>query len=196
MEPLILASSSPQRKRLLEGLGIAFVVIPSKVNEEACTENNPATRSVMLAREKAQEVADRHRGRWIIGCDTLVVAPDGALLEKPVDEADARRMLEIQSGGTSIVHSGLALISPAGMVLDGLSSSDVRFKKLSDTDIDWWMQTKLWHDRSGSFQIDGPGQLMIEEIRGDWTSIVGLPVFLLGELMQQAGFPMRASEAS
>lgn len=72
-------------------------------------------------------------------------------------------------------------------MLDGLSSSDVRFRSLSDADIDWWMQTGLWKDRSGSFQIDGPGQLMIEEIRGDWSGIVGLPVFLLGRLAEELG---------
>jgi septum formation protein len=189
MEPIILASSSPQRKTLLEGLGIPFVVIPSQVNEEACTEVDPAKRAVLLAREKAQEVAGRHRGRWVIGCDTLVVAPDGTLLEKPVDEADARRMLMMQSGGASTVHSGLTVITPAGITLEGLSSSEVRFRTLSEKDIAWWMSTKLWQNRSGGFQIDGQGQLMIENIRGDWTSIVGLPVYLLGELLRAAEHP-------
>ncbi len=198
MDSIILASSSPQRKYLLEGLGVNFSVIPSLVNEEACTELDPAKRAVLLAREKAQEVADRHRGQWVIGCDTLVVAPDpsgrlrtgSTLLEKPKNEDDARRMLELQSGGTSVVHSGLALISNTGIMVDGLSSSDVTFRRLSAEDIDWWMNTKLWENRSGSFQIDGPGQLMIEEIKGDWTSIVGLPVYLLGELARKAGLKL------
>lgn len=191
-EPLILASSSPQRKTLLEGLGIPFVVIPSQVNEEACTELDPAKRAALLAREKAQEVAERHRGRWVIGCDTLVVASDGTLMEKPADDEDARRMLMLQSGRVSVVHSGLALISPAGLMEADLSSSDVRFKELSHEDIDWWIKTRLWENRSGSFQIDGPGQLMITEIRGDWTGIVGLPVFLLGELLRRMESPFDA----
>lgn len=186
MEPFILASSSPQRKRLLEGLNMEFVVIPSRVNEEACTETDPAKRAVLLAREKASEVAGLHRGRWVIGCDTLVVAPNGTLLEKPTSEQDARRMLQLQSGGTSVVHSGLALMSPAGVLESGLSTSHVTFRTLSAADIDWWMQTGLWKDRSGSFQIDGPGQMMIQEIRGDWTSIVGLPIYLLGEFLRKA----------
>lgn len=189
MEPLILASASPQRKTLLEGLGLPFVVIPSQVNEEACTETDPAKRALMLAREKAEEVSARHRGRWVIGCDTLVVAPGGALLEKPTDEADARRMLTLQSGGTSVVHSGLAVISDTGVMVDGLSSSDVRFKELTAADMDWWIRTGLWQNRSGGFQIDSLGQLMIAEIRGDWTSIVGLPVFLLGDLLRKAQHP-------
>ncbi len=188
MSSIILASASPQRKRLLEGLGIEFVVVPSQVNEEACTEQNPSKRAQMLAREKADEVAARHRGRWIVGCDTLVAAPDGTVLEKAIDDADARRMLALQSGSVSIVHSGLALVRPDGAVFDGLSSSNVHFRHLTDADIDWWIASNLWKDRSGSFQIDGPGQLMIERIEGDWTSVVGFPVFLFGKLAKEAGF--------
>lgn len=190
-EPLILASASPQRKQLLAGLGVTFVVIPSHINESACTEKNPAKRATILAREKAQEVAGRHRGRWVLGCDTLVVSADGTLLEKPVDAVDAARMLKLQSGNVSVVHSALALVSPDGEVHEGLSSSDVRFNTLSQKDIDWWINTGLWNDRSGSFQIDGPGQLMIQEIKGDWSGIVGLPVFLFGELAKKAGLGLR-----
>jgi septum formation protein len=190
MEPIILASASPQRSALLKNLGVEFVIIHSQINEAACTEKDPAKRAVMLAQEKAREVSERHRGRWIIGCDTLVVAADGTLLEKPADADDARRMLRLQSGATSVVHSGLALISPEGVMIDGLSSSDVTFKKLSEDDIGWWISTGLWKDRSGSFQIDGPGQLMIREIKGDWSGIVGLPVYLLGELASKAGLEL------
>jgi septum formation protein len=189
MESVILASASPQRKTLLEGLGVRFSVVPSRVNEEACTEMDPAKRAQLLAREKAHDVAERHRGQWIIGSDTLVVAQSGARLEKPVDEADARRMLQLHSGQTSVVHSGLALIRPDGAIFDGLSSSSVTFRVLTPEDIGWWIGTGLWKDRSGAFQIDGPGQLMIEKIEGDWTSIVGLPVYLLGRLFEQAGQP-------
>lgn len=192
MESVILASASPQRKQLLEGLGISFSVIPSQVNEEACTEMDPAKRAHLLAREKAHEVAERHRGQWVIGSDTLVVASTGERLEKPSDEHDARRMLNLQSGNTSVVHSGLALIRPDGAIFDGLSSSSVTFRSLSPEDIDWWIGTGLWEGRSGSFQIDGPGQLMIEKITGDWTSIVGLPVYLLGDLFRQAGSPINS----
>jgi septum formation protein len=69
-----------------------------------------------------------------------------------------------------------------------MSMSSVMFKCLSPSEIDWWIGTRLWEGRSGSFQIDGPGQLMIERIEGDWSSIVGLPVFLLGQLMKKAGW--------
>lgn len=189
MERLILASASPQRKTLLAGLGVAFEVIHSGVDEEAVIEPDPAKRAVTLARMKAEDVAAKNPGSWVIGCDTLVVAPDGTLLEKPADAKDAARMLKAQSGGISIVHSGLSLRSPDGKEVSGISSSSVLFRKLSDKDVEWWVKTKLWEGRSGAFQIDGPGQLMIEKIEGDWTGIVGLPVYLLGDLMRTANAP-------
>jgi septum formation protein len=183
----ILASASPQRKTLLEGLGIAFNIIPSSIEEDDHPEADPVKRSQDLARLKAQDIAAKHAKSIVIGCDTLVVAPDGTLLEKPESMEEVRSMLQLQSGGTSIVHSALCVIDKDGKLHEGLSSSSVRFKKLSDADIDWWISTKLWQGRSGAFQIDGMGQLMIERIEGDWTGVVGLPVFLLGQLLKEAG---------
>ena len=185
--PIILASSSPQRKTLLAGLGVEFTIEPSQVHEPSHPEEDPRTRALDLAQLKAKDVASRHAGCVVIGCDTLVVAPDGTLLEKPEDAEDAKRMLKLQSGGTSIVHSGLCVINADGKLVSDVSSSRVTFKKLSDADIDWWISTNQWKDRSGSFQIDGLGQMMISKLEGDWTSVVGLPVYLLGELMKKAG---------
>ncbi len=184
---LILASASPQRKQLLSGLGLAFDVIPSTVSEEDHPEGDPARRAVDLAVLKAKDVAAKNPDSWVIGCDTLVVADDGTLLEKPMDADDARRMIRLQSGRTSTVHSGLCLVGPDGTHQENISSSSVHFARLTEREIDWWIGTKLWRDRSGSFQIDGPGQLMIERIEGDWTGVVGLPVFLLGKMMRERG---------
>ncbi len=182
----ILASASPQRRALLEGLAVPFEVMASSVDECACSIADPVERARVLATLKAQEVASRSRGRWVIGCDTLVVASDGTLLEKPVDAADARRMLDLQSGSTSLVHSGLALVSPEGKLWSDVSSSSVIFKELSDNEKEWWIAGNFWKDRSGGFQIDGPGQLLIERMEGDWTGVVGFPVFLFGEMLRKA----------
>ncbi|OGJ57147.1 septum formation protein Maf [Candidatus Peribacteria bacterium RIFCSPHIGHO2_01_FULL_51_9] len=185
--PLILASASPQRKTLLEGLGLDFEVVPSSIDERDCREKNPAKRAVQLASLKAKDVAKKQSGKWIIGCDTLVEAHDGTILEKPIDALEAREMIEKQSGKTSLVHSGLSLIDPKGSEVKDLSTSSVRFKKLSTKEIDDWIGHGLWQGRSGSFQIDGLGQFLIEHIEGDWTSIVGFPVFLFGQLADKAG---------
>ncbi len=183
---LILASASPQRETLLADLGLSFEVIPSRVDEADCTEQDPARRAEFLSAFKARDVAAKHPGRVVIGCDTLVVSAEGNLLEKPRDEEDARNMIRLQSGKTSMVHSGVTVISN-GKEYSGVSSSSVTFKELSKEEEGWWIGTKLWEDRSGSFQIDGLGQLMIERIEGDWSGVVGLPVFLLGELLKKAG---------
>lgn len=191
MSRIILASASPQRKTLLAGLGVQFDVIASKVDEDAHPVTEPVQRSAELARLKAKDIAAKNPGAIVIGCDTLVVASDGTLLEKPTSPADAKRMIGLQSGKTSVVHSALCVIDAKGNAHEGISSSDVTFKKLSDKDMEWWISTGLWKDRSGAFQIDGLGQLMIADIKGDWTSIVGLPVFLLGRLMEEAGASIR-----
>ena len=188
MQRLILASMSPQRKILLQGLGVEFEVIPSSVEEDDHPESDPLQRSKDLARLKALDIAKSYPESTVIGCDTLVVASDGTLLEKPVSTEDALRMISLQSGKTSLVHSALSVVGPNGKLYESISSSSVKFKKLSEEERQWWIETGLWQGRSGGFQIDGLGQLMIERIEGDWTSIVGLPVFLLGQLLDQAGY--------
>lgn len=191
MSRLILASASPQRKMLLEGLGVEFEVVVSAVDEDAHPETDPRHRSIQLAAMKAKDVAVKNKGATVIGCDTLVVSGVGDLLEKPKDEADARRMIKAHSGDTCLVHSALCVIGADGKVHEGVSTSSVTFKSLTDTEIDWWIGTKLWQGRSGGFQIDGLGQLLISHIEGDWTSIVGLPVYLLGQLLEKAGYTIR-----
>lgn len=183
---IVLASASPQRKTLLEGLGLTFEVVPSAVDERSCAETDPVRRARVLATLKAREVAGRRPDAWVIGCDTLVVAADGTLLEKPADPDDARRMIRLQGSRTSVVHSGLTLIAPDGREHEGVSSSNVTFAELTDQDIEWWIRSGNWKDRSGSFQIDGQGQLLISRIEGDWTSVVGFPVFLFGRLCSEA----------
>lgn len=183
---LILASESPQRSSLLRGLGMNFMVVPSGLDEAACPETDPAMRAMVLAVAKAQRVCADHPGHTVIGCDTLVEASDGSILEKPVDADDARRMLLLHSGRTCTVHSGLCVARDKDH-REAVSSSSVTFASLSPSDVDWWIATGLWQSRSGAFQIDGPGQLMIERIDGDWTSIVGLPVYLLGQLLREMG---------
>ena len=184
---LILASTSPQRKTLLEGLGIGFEIVAPNVDEDIHPEKNPVARAATLARLKAEDVAMRRPGCFVIGADTLVVSPHGELLEKPADADGARRMLRGQSGGTSVVHSAMCLIDPNGQLYEGVDSSSVFFTTLTPEAIEWWIGTKLWEGRSGAFQIDGPGQLMIERIEGDWSGVVGFPVYLFGQLAMQAG---------
>jgi len=191
MKRLILASASPQRKTLLEGLGLSFDVIPSTIEEDHHPEKDPLQRSKGLARLKALDVKSSHDDAIVIGCDTLVVTEDGMLLEKPSSPDEARTMMRLQSGKTSQVHSALCVVDAKGHVHEDVSSSSVTFKNLSTEDIEWWVSTKLWEGRSGGFQIDGLGQLMISHIDGDWTGIVGLPIFTLGRLLEEADLSVK-----
>lgn len=188
----VLAPASPQRKALLEGVGIPFVVSPPETDEALCTEKDPVQRAIILARTKAQDRVKAFPDAWILGSDTLVVSKDGELLEKPKNATDARRMLSLHSGSCSLVHSTLCLLRPDGECFEGLSTSSVFFKELSEREKDWWIQTQQWKDRSGGFQIDGKGQFLISHIEGDFSSIVGLPVFLLGELLAEAGLSLES----
>ncbi len=191
MPRLILASASPQRKTLLGNLGLSFDVIPSTVDESQCTESLARKRAELLAVLKARDVSAKNPDAWVIGCDTLVVAQDGTLLEKPHHADEARTMLALLGGRVCAVHSGLCIVSPNGeKELSDVSTSLVGFKSLEQKDIDWWVASKLWEGRSGAFQIDGPGQLFIAHIEGDWTGIVGLPIYLFGELAQKMGMPL------
>ncbi len=190
MQRLILASASPQRKSLLEGLGLQCTVRPSNFDEESCDIRDPVERCRHLAAHKALAVHEKFPDSFVIGCDTLVVSANGTLLEKAPDAASARSMIGALSGTSCDVHSALSVVDPRGRHHEGISSSIVTFKKLTPQEVDWWISTNLWRDRSGSFQIDGPGQLLISRIEGDWTSVVGLPVYLLGELLRKAGYEL------
>jgi septum formation protein len=185
---LVLASASPQRKRLLEGLGLTFEVHPSSFDESTCTETDPVARAAHQAYHKALDVNERFPDSFVIGCDTLVVSEDGDLLEKAPDTEAAREMVGKLSGKTCTVHSALSVVDPDQKHHEGVCSSTVTFKKLTEKELDWWIGTNLWKDRSGSFQIDGPGQFMISHIEGDWSSVVGLPVYLLGDVLKKAGY--------
>src|SRR3989344_6700603 len=170
----ILPPRSRQRKAILEHLGVAFEIIPSPFDESTVLENNPEKRAVMLAEKKAEVIAKGHPDQWVIGVDTLVVASDGTLLEKSSDAEDARRMLRLHSGNVSTVHSGLSLQRGAECH-SALSSARVTFRTLSEKDIDWWISTELWEERSGAFQIEGEGQKLIHSLEGELDTVVGLP---------------------
>lgn len=190
MQPLILASASSGRKMLLEDLGVPFEVMPSSVDEDGHPEKDPAKRAVILARLKAEEVHARVKTRWVLGADTLVVAENGTLLEKARNEDEARAMMELHSGNTSVVHSAACLISPKGDTHEGLSSSKVHFADLSRETIDWWVRGGYWKGKSGSFEIGGKGPVIIKEIEGDWAGVVGLSLHLFGNLCKEAGYPL------
>jgi septum formation protein len=184
--PLILASQSVHRATLLRHAGLSFSVHVSAIDEEAETERRPGPRALVLAQRKAAAVAAEHADALVIGCDTVLEGPDGSLLEKPIDAADARRMLRLQSSQTSRVHTGIAL-QWGSRVVSELQTTLVTYDVLSAADIDWWMAAGEWRGCSGALKIDGVGQLLVRRLEGEWSGVVGLPLATLVRLGRQLG---------
>ena len=194
MSHLILASSSPQRKQLLEEIGVDFRMCPSTVDESSCTECEPRSRAVTLACLKARDVQKYFPNNFILGCDTLVVTQDGKLLEKPHDRDDARRMLMIQSGKVTTIHSGLCIISPRGEEHVAVDSPRVHFATFHNDDVAWWLKTQKWEGGSGAFRVEEfEKRGLIDHIEGDRSAVIGLPLVLLREMFKDFGFVVQAS---
>ena len=172
--PLILASSSPRRKSLLQELGLKFKVIPSHI-EEKNIPGDPEKNARTWAFLKAQEVAMRHQG-VIIGADTIVVL-GGKIFGKPRDEAEARRMLYQLSGHTHRVITGMALINTQNEhTISEVVESRVTFRILSEKEIDAYIATKEPMDKAGAYGIQGQGAKFIRRVQGCYTNVVGLPI--------------------
>lgn len=188
MPPLVLASTSPRRRELLGLLGLPFEVIGSGYDE---SQINPAAFAppdyvAALARGKAAEVAGRlDAGTLVIGADTTVVL-DGAFLNKPADAADAKRMLRSLSGRTHEVYTGLCLIHGPKVRTD-FAATEVTFDTLTDSVLDAYVATGEPLDKAGAYGIQGKALSFIPGIRGDYFNVVGLPLFLLGQLLTEFG---------
>lgn len=175
MQPLILASRSPRRQELLKQVNIPFETVPSDVDESRYPkESRPEQYVETLACAKADHVFKQYPGRVILGSDTVVVT-DGEILGKPRDEADAREMLKQLSGKVHSVLTGVAMISDnKRSVFHG--QADVRFYTLTDEDIQQYIDSGEPFDKAGAYGIQGLGAMLVEEIRGDYFTIVGMPI--------------------
>jgi septum formation protein len=185
MEPLVLASASPRRAEILRAVGWPFEVVPADV-DEALREGESAEEFVRrLAREKAAAVASARLFGLTLGADTTVVV-DGAILGKPRDQDEARRMLRRLSGRTHEVLTGVALVrAESGRAAIGVERTRVRFAETSDEEIAWHVATGDVLDKAGAYAVQGRAALFIEAIEGDYWNVVGLPIRLLYTLAQQ-----------
>ena len=186
MKPIILASSSPRRKRLLTEAGFTFTVDPSDFDESKVKIRNPHEMVKQLSRKKAQEVAKRHPNSIIIGADTTVFC-DGQILEKPKDEEDAKRMLKFLSGKTHSVITGITIITTEkNQEITEVEESKVTLKKLTEQEIDKYVQTGEAMDKAGAYGIqEGLSQYFTEKTEGDYTNIVGLPIQKVTALLRE-----------
>mgnify|MGYP002336227969 CR=1 FL=1 len=181
--PLLLASTSPQRRAILEQLGIPFdVVAPDYVEHDP-----PDADAVELVREhargKARSVAGAADGRPVLGVDTAVRL-GGRLYGKPADATDAERMLAELAGRTHTVVSGLCLLTPGWEAVEH-ASTDVTFRELTPRELAQHLAHGEWEGRAGAYAIQGRGAALVERIEGDYLNVVGLPAALLVRLLAE-----------
>ena len=176
-QPLLLASASPQRRAILERVGIPFTVEPSSVAEE--TDGEPRTLAALNAQRKASApVAPR---RLVLGADTVVSA-GGRPLGKPRDERQAREHLESLSGAEHEVCGGIALVRDGELLHSAVVVTRVSFRPLSRELLDWYLHLGEWRERAGGYAIQGAGAALVASITGDYLNVVGLSLVRLLEL--------------
>ena len=180
--PLLLASRSPQRRAILEQLGIPFEVVAPRYEEELPADG-PVETVREHARGKALSVADVAGERPVLGVDTEVVL-DGRVFGKPADATEAEAMLEALGGRTHQVVSGLCLVTPAWKVV-GHDVTLVSFRPLDARDLAAYIGTGEWRDRAGAYAIQGRGAALVARIEGDYLNVVGLPGALLVGLLAE-----------
>jgi septum formation protein len=188
MDAIILASSSPRRRELLSQAGIPFVVMPGKVEEDKVElSGTPGQKAEHLAYVKALDVAKNVENGLVLGADTIVVC-EGEIFGKPIDEADARRMLESLSGREHLVITGVALIDTGnGAVKQGFETTRVRFSKLTSQEIQAYINTGEPYGKAGAYAVQGKGALLVESLNGCYFNVVGLPLQKVAKMLKEFG---------
>jgi septum formation protein len=181
--PLLLASTSPQRRAILEQLGIPFEVVAPRYVEHDAAGADPVELVRTHAQGKAQSVSAGAGDRPVLGVDTAVVLDD-VTYGKPANAADAERMLERLSGRTHVVVSGLCLLTPGWEEVSD-ESTRVTFRTLTPRDLAHYVDLGEWEGRAGAYAIQGAGAALVEQIDGDYLNVVGLPAALLVRLLAE-----------
>ncbi|WP_040495191.1 Maf family protein [Ilumatobacter nonamiensis] len=169
---MVLASGSPRRRELLAGAGWEFEVRPADIDETPRRAEAPIDYVRRLSIEKAAAVAQP--GETVIAADTTVEV-DGTILEKPVDDDDARRMLELLSGRSHHAHTGVTVVFGDDSQTIVVSTS-VTFVDLTDDMIEWYLATGEADDKAGAYGIQGAAAGFVERIDGSVTNVIGLPL--------------------
>jgi len=171
---ILLASSSPRRKEILQMVGADVRVVSSNAEERIYA--TPEETAVKNAEAKALAVKDKAKSDEIIlAADTIVVF-NGKVLGKPVDEREAVEFLKKLSSNYHTVITGFALLFPSGKLVSGLETTRVKFKRMSLKEIEWYVETGEPIDKAGAYGIQGIGAIFVERIEGDYFNVMGLPI--------------------
>ncbi|MFT8322225.1 MAG: Maf family protein [Bacillus sp. (in: firmicutes)] len=185
-QTLILASSSPRRKELLEDLRLSFEVSSSNVDESFDCSLAPEEVVMSLAEKKARSITSYHDNPFIIGADTIVFY-QGNILGKPETREQAFSMLKTLSGSTHSVYTGVA-IAANGDCSTFYEKTDVLFWELTDEEINSYLDTGEPFDKAGAYGIQGVGRILVKKINGDYFTVVGLPISRLIRELKAIGF--------
>ena len=194
MEPIVLASSSPRRQEILQSLNIPFIVHPADCDEQLVSSTDPHEVPELIAAKKVKSVMQVLANQeipWMLGADTMIITSDGKLLGKPKDQDEATEMIKELSGTTHEVVTGLARYN--GRLHDmstRTSCNRVTIAPMSDEEIDWYVQTGEWHGAAGAYRIQGLMSCFIKKIEGTESSVMGLPIFELYDMLKEQGYSL------
>jgi len=193
---LILASASPRRQELLRNAGIQCVVQAADIDETPLANESPQNCAERLARDKAFAIFQSRPQDYVLGADTIVVVDD-KMLGKPRDASDARSMLQLLSGRTHKVITGVCLVTPSMRNFESTSDGReaitvsettlVTMCKISDEEIRDYIATGEPMDKAGAYAIQGIASRWIHHIEGDYSNVVGLPVARVYAMLQEQG---------
>jgi septum formation protein len=177
---LVLASASPRRSELLRSVGVDFDVLPADIDESTRPGESPTDYVARLSQEKAAAVRARVDASAVVLAADTTVDVDGVILEKPVDDDDARRMLRLLSGRTHLVHTGVTVDRPPGPRARGTETvvveTAVEFVAMSPETIEWYIATGEPVGKAGSYAIQGAGGALVRRLDGSVTNVIGLPL--------------------
>jgi septum formation protein len=189
---IVLASRSPRRVELLHRLVSDFIVMPADLDETPHPQEDPVAYVQRLALQKARAVYLASAATSVVvGADTTVDL-NGDILGQPIDDDDARRMLQLLSGTTHRVHTGVAVVSNRGEQVK-VVSSDVTFMPISPQMLAWYIGTGESAGKAGSYAIQGHGSALVASSTGSMSNIVGLPLAETATLLASAGVEVAPS---
>ena len=185
---LILASASPRREALLSQIGVKpDLIIPADIDETVLRGEIPRDHALRLAREKALAIAYKHKGDFVLGSDT-VVGCGRRILPKTEDAKSARTCLNLLSGNSHRVYSGIALAKPDGTVSARVVETRVKIRRLDQAAIDEYIACEEWRGVAGGYAIQGLFAKHITSIVGSYSNVVGLPLHETANLFDGAGW--------
>lgn len=194
-QDIVLASSSPRRRDFLKNMGITFEVQKPNIDESVIFGESPKDYVVRLSKEKARVIADLNKGRIVLAADTIVVCDD-EILGKPKDREDAKRILRTLSNRTHEVMTSFCVIKDDEEI-QHLECTKVTFDKLDETLIEIYVASGECDDKSGAYAVQGIGAMFINKVEGSVSSVVGLPISQVRNVLGRFKiFPRTVSSSS